>query len=130
MFFLKLFPLALALLAPGVQAQTTAAEQMAGYLAQSGQAAQPARGQELFTSKHGKDWSCSTCHTAKPTVEGKHASTGKLIAPMAPAVNPQRFTDAAKTEKWFRRNCNDVIGRECSALEKADVLSWLASLKS
>ena len=41
-----------------------------------------------------------------------------------------RKTDAAKTEKWFRRNCNDVVGRECSAGEKADVLSWLASLKS
>ena len=25
----------------------------------------------------------------------------------------ERFADAAKTEKWFRRNCNDVVGREC-----------------
>jgi hypothetical protein len=130
---LKLFslatPLALAFLCQGALAQTTAAQQIAGYAAQSGQAAQPARGQEFFTSKHGKDWSCSSCHTAKPTVDGKHASTGKLIAPMAPAFNPQRFTDAAKTEKWFRRNCNDVVGRECTAGEKADVLSWLLSLK-
>ena len=28
----------------------------------------------------------------------------------------------AKTEKWFRRNCNDVIGRECSRAEKADMI--------
>lgn len=123
-------PLALALFSPCVQAQTTPAEQIAGYVAQSGQPAQAARGQEFFTSKHGKDWSCSTCHTSKPTVDGKHASTGKRIAPMAPAFNPQRFTDAAKTEKWFRRNCNDVVGRECTAGEKADLLSWLVSLKS
>jgi hypothetical protein len=129
-FFALAAPLALALFSTPTQAQTTPAEQIAGYVAQSGQAAQAARGQEFFSSKHGKDWSCSTCHTAKPTVDGKHATTGKVIGPMAPAFNPQRFTDAAKTEKWFRRNCNDVVGRECSPAEKADVLSWLASLKS
>lgn len=122
-------PLALALICGSAQA-TTPAEQMAGYVSQSGQPAQPARGQEFFTSKHGKDWSCSSCHTAKPTAEGKHATTGKVIGPMAPVLNPQRFTEAAKTEKWFRRNCNDVLGRECSATEKADVLAWLLSLKS
>ena len=112
------------------QAQAvTPAEQLAGYTAQAGSAAQAARGQEFFTSKHGKDWSCSSCHTINPTVEGKHASTGKVISPMAIAFNPERFTDAAKTEKWFRRNCNDVVGRECSAAEKADVLAWLLTFK-
>jgi hypothetical protein len=60
---------------------------------------------------------------------GQHAATGKPITALAPAANPQRFTDAAKTEKWFRRNCNDVLGRECSAAEKADVLGWLLTLK-
>ena len=48
---------------------------------------------------------------------------------MAPAFNAERFTDAAKVEKWFRRNCNDVVGRECTAAEKADVLAWLSTLK-
>ncbi len=129
-FFTLAAPLALALLSTPAQAQTTPGEQLAAYVAQSGQPAQAARGQEFFTTKHGKEWSCSTCHTAKPTVDGKHATTGKVIAPMAPAFNAQRFTDAAKTEKWFRRNCNDVVGRECSAAEKADFLSWLLSLKS
>ena len=108
---------------------TTPAEQMAAYAAQAGQSAQAARGQTFFTSKHGKDWSCASCHTPTPTVDGKHASTGKVIAPMAPAVNPERFTDTAKTEKWFRRNCNDVVGRACSAAEKADVIAWLLTLK-
>jgi hypothetical protein len=107
----------------------TPSELLAGYVAQSGHAAQPARGQEFFTTKHGKDWSCSSCHTATPTVEGKHASTGKVIGAMAPAFNPERFTELAKSEKWFRRNCNDVVGRECSAGEKADVLAWLIGLQ-
>ena len=118
-----------ALLSPAAHA-ITPAEQLAAYSAQAGAPAQTARGEQFFTTKHGKDWSCASCHTASPTVDGKHASTGKLISPMAPAFNPQRFTDTAKTEKWFRRNCNDVVGRECSASEKADVLAWLISLKS
>ena len=117
-----------ALLSPAAHA-ITPAEQLAAYSAQAGAPAQAARGEQFFTSKHGKDWSCSSCHTASPTVDGKHVSTGKLISPMAPAFNPQRFTDTAKTEKWFRRNCNDVVGRECSAAEKADVLAWLLTLK-
>jgi hypothetical protein len=62
-------------------------------------------------------------------VDGKHAKTEKRISPMSPAFKPDRFTDSAKTEKWFRRNCNDVVGRECSTSEKADVLAWLISLK-
>lgn len=107
----------------------TPAEQLAAYSAQAAAPAQPARGQQLFTTRHGKDWSCASCHSPTPTVEGKHASTGKVIAPLAPAFNPERFTDTAKTEKWFRRNCNDVMGRECTATEKADVLAWLLTFK-
>jgi hypothetical protein len=61
--------------------------------------------------------------------KGEQAVTHKVIEPMAPAFNPQRFTDAAKVDKWFRRNCKDVLSRECTAREKADVLAWLISLK-
>jgi hypothetical protein len=102
---------------------------LAGYTAQAGASASPERGRNLFTNRQGRDWSCASCHGALPVQAGKHASTGKPIAAMAPAFNAERFTDPAKTEKWFRRNCNDVIGRECSAGEKADVLAWLLSLK-
>jgi hypothetical protein len=28
-------------------------------------------------------------------------------------------------EKWFRRNCNDVLGRTCTPSEKADVMAYL-----
>ena len=45
-----------------------------------------------------------------------------------PAFNPERFTETAKVDKWFRRNCNDVLKRECTAAEKADVLAWLLKL--
>jgi photosystem II stability/assembly factor-like uncharacterized protein len=108
----------------------TPAELLAGYVAQAGAAAVPARGQAFFTSRHGRDWSCSSCHGAVPTQAGQHAATGKTIAALAPGFNAERFSDPAKVEKWFRRNCNDVVGRECTAAEKADVLGWLISLKS
>lgn len=107
----------------------TPAQALNAYSAQAGAAPSPARGQEFFTTRHGREWACATCHGATPTGNGQHAATGKTIAPLAPAFNPERFTDAAKTEKWFRRNCGDVVGRECTASEKADVLSWLMTLK-
>jgi cytochrome c553 len=110
-------------------AAATPTELLAGYRAAAGNAPVSAqRGQQLFVAPHGQQWRCASCHGTTPTQPGKHAATGKPIAPLAPAFDAARFTDAAKTEKWFRRNCNDVVGRECSAAEKADVLAWLISL--
>ena len=120
--------LATALLAPAADAATPA-QLLADYAAQASATPSPARGREFFTTRHGKEWSCFSCHGAPPIQAGKHASTGKAIGTLAPAFNSERFTDAAKTEKWFRRNCNDVVGRECTAGEKADVLSWLLTFK-
>jgi hypothetical protein len=56
--------------------------------------------------------------------------TGKAIQPLAPVANAARLTDTAKVDKWFRRNCKDVLGRECTAAEKGDVIAYLISLKS
>lgn len=87
------------------------------------------RGERLFKTTHGGEWSCASCHTDQPTAAGKHAKTGKSIAPLAPGANAERFTDPAKIEKWFRRNCNDVLARACTPVEKGDILTWLTSLK-
>jgi mono/diheme cytochrome c family protein len=86
------------------------------------------RGRQLFLKK-GSSWSCSTCHTTDPRAEGKHAVTSKPILALAPSANPQRFTDRAKVDKWFRRNCRDVLGRECTPGEKGDLLTWLLSVR-
>jgi len=121
---------ALALGAAVAPAQgATPAQLQAAYSAQAGQPTAPQRGQQLFTASHGREWRCASCHGEVPTQPGRHASTGKTIGALAPAFNAERFTDAAKTEKWFRRNCNDVMGRECTGAEKADVLAWLLTLK-
>ena len=58
----------------------------------------------------------------RQTLPGR-TPVGKTIDPVAVSVAPTRYTDAAKVEKWFRRNCREVLGRECSAREKGD---WLA----
>ena len=110
-------------------AAATPTELLAGYRGAAGEAPAPTRGQQLFTTPQGREWSCASCHGAVPTQTGRHASTGKPIGALAPAFNAERFTDGAKVEKWFRRNCNDVVGRECTAAEKADVLAWLLTLK-
>jgi len=108
---------------------TTPAQQQVRWNAEAGAPGQASRGQTFFNSRHGGEWSCASCHGQPPTAEGKHANTGKLIAPLAPAFNAKSFTDTAKVDKWFRRNCKDVLARECSAAEKADVLAYLNSLK-
>jgi cytochrome c553 len=122
---------ALSLLSPfsAQAADTSAAAQLQRWNAEAGAAGSPAQGQVFFQSRHGAEWSCASCHGTPPTAQGKHASTGKTIAPLAPAFNAKAFTDTAKTDKWFRRNCKDVLSRECSAREKADVLAYLLSLK-
>ncbi|WP_300654920.1 DUF1924 domain-containing protein [Hydrogenophaga sp.] len=108
---------------------TTPAEQLSRWSAQAGAPGNASKGQAFFNQRHGGEWSCASCHGTPPTRQGEHASTAKPIAPLAPAFNAQAFTDAAKSDKWFRRNCKDVLSRECSAAEKADVMAYLLSLK-
>ncbi len=86
------------------------------------------RGQSFFT----KEWSvsqkmpnCTVCHGKNLKVDGKHVITDKRIDPLAPAANPERFTSTAKVEKWFKRNCKEVVGRECTAAEKADFIQFV-----
>lgn len=90
------------------------------------------RGANFFrterTHSDGQKVSCSTCHTADPRNQGK-TRANKVIEPMAAIANPQRFTDPAKVEKWFGRNCKDVLERGCSAQEKGDFIQYLVNVK-
>lgn len=125
----------LALLSASAWAADSPASLMAHYaqtagVPVSGLSAQ--RGAALYRTEHpGRDAqpvSCASCHTASPTQAGR-TRVGKRIEPLAPLSNPQRFTDAAKVEKWFRRNCTDVLQRECSAQEKGDFIAWLSKVE-
>ncbi len=88
------------------------------------------RGEHLFRTHFatGKPEtpSCTACHTSDPKKMGQ-TRAGKDIEPMAASVTPKRYTDQAKTEKWFGRNCNNVLGRECTATEKGDFITFMLS---
>ena len=87
-----------------------------------------AAGQKFYNNKVG-ELSCASCHTDSPLKTGSHAKTGKQIAPLSPVANPKRFTDAANVEKWFKRNCADVVKRACTAQEKGDFIAYVLSVK-
>ena len=86
------------------------------------------RGETLYKTKTG-DLACATCHGASPKGLGKHVRTDKQIEPLAPSANAKRFTEYATVEKWFRRNCKDVLKRNCTAAEKGDFITYLLSVK-
>lgn len=111
----------------------TLEEQLASYRTQGAGTFDAKAGQTLWTTSHGTDPEvgekvCTACHLDDPRKPGKHRKTGKIIEPMAVSVTPQRFTDPEKVEKWFLRNCRQVMGRECTPQEKGDVLSYLGGL--
>lgn len=86
-------------------------------------------GKKLYTTQGPNQLSCASCHTDSPKNAGKHAKTNKAIDPLAPSVNAQRFTDAAKVEKWFKRNCNDALARACTTQEKGDFMAYVLAVK-
>ncbi|GAB4301540.1 MAG: hypothetical protein Kow0096_22490 [Thiohalomonadaceae bacterium] len=81
-------------------------------------------GATLWTRSGGAQ-TCAACHGSDLRTGGKHAKTGKPIAPMAPSVNAKRLTDRAFIEKWFKRNCDSAWGRACTPQEKGDLLSYI-----
>ena len=84
--------------------------------------------QTFIDTESGQQRSCASCHSDDLYKAGKHVRTGKVIDAMAPSVTAARFTERRKINKWFKRNCNWTLGRECSAQEKADLLAYLKQL--
>jgi len=131
----KTLPL-LALIAAGTSSAATPDQLLQGYVAEArkaeaGFSPSPTRGEAMFRREHAGDKgpvACATCHTADPRKEGR-TRAHKAIAPLAPAANPERLAEAAKAEKWFGRNCKDVLGRACTPAEKADFAAWLISIR-
>jgi len=123
------FGVAAAMLSAAVGANPVRDSLLEGYAAAAGVPAfSEEAGRALFFSENttGKPDtpSCTTCHTADPAAQGR-TRVGKLIEPMAVSTNPERYTDLEKVEKWFRRNCNSVLGRECTDEEKGNFLTFM-----
>ncbi|MBC7908053.1 MAG: DUF1924 domain-containing protein [Rhodospirillaceae bacterium] len=88
------------------------------------------RGEALYRAKNSVNpdaASCAACHTDDPTRAGRHVKTGRVIEPVAVSANPKRFTDAEKVEERFVRDCKSILGRACSATEKGDYVTFMAS---
>lgn len=113
---------------PVTAATGVSATLLDGYRSDGGNNFTAARGEQLFRARHG-DMSCTSCHTDNAKATGKHAQTGKAIEALAPIANPKRLSDPAKVEKWFKRNCNDVLKRACTSQEKGDFVTYLLSIK-
>jgi hypothetical protein len=100
-------------------AQYAAAAKSSGFSAE--------RGQTLHTRNFngGKPITpaCTSCHGSDARAAGR-TPIGKSIEAVAVSVTPSRYTDPAKVEKWFRRNCTEVLGRECTPQEKGDWLTF------
>ena len=90
-------------------------------------------GRQIYLMK--RNWegdelpACAACHTDDPKSAGTHNETKKPIKPLAPAANPERFTDAAKVEKNFTTHCREVYSRDCTSAEKGHFLTYLLSVK-
>ena len=90
------------------------------------------RGEALFRQRfalNDKMPACTSCHTDSPLNPAQHAVTGKAIRPLAVATNGERFADPAKVEKWFGRNCKEVVGRACTPAEKADFVAYMSEVR-
>ena len=110
-------------------------DELLGQYALSVRAASPAfsgfsavRGEKLHVTKFAggkaETPACTSCHAVSPRSAGR-TPAGKSIEALAVSLTPTRYTDPAKVEKWFKRNCHDVLGRECTPLEKGDWLSYM-----
>ena len=126
-------PLLIALFCAGMPLAAGAADfdkLLQHYAQQGGKDFNAERGKAFWlkeqTSDSGDKMTCGSCHGADLKQPGKHNKSGKVIEPMASSINAERYTDLEKVEKWFTRNCKQVLRRECTAQEKGDVLRYLS----
>ena len=94
---------ALALAGPAFAADP--ASLLAGYQAEarkadSAFAASTQRGAQFFSTKHGNEWSCASCHGSPPTGPGRHAKTGKAIR-FGNRISPCDCFQGPKPLIWF-----------------------------
>lgn len=118
------------LLALSVHAETAVVKSLQGqYQTQGATTFSAAAGEKLWNlevaDKKGEMRACTACHGKDITQNGQHASTKKVIKPMAASANPKRYGDEKKVSKWLVRNCKWTFGRECTPQEKGDLLEYL-----
>ena len=123
--------LLVALLFSGLAQASSLQKEFDRLMREAGGSVSLARGEQLFRARQpgAENASCTTCHGQDARQSGRHVRTNKEIAPLAPIANAERFTETAKVEKWFKRNCQEVLGRLCTPQEKADFAAYMISLR-
>ena len=115
----------------------------------------PERGRTFYLQKHALMGigavSCASCHRKNPREQIKahrvdilcrachvindeehpvpKEAKVRYIEPFAPHAHPERFSDYAHVEKFFKLNCTMVLKRECTAVEKGDLIAWLLTVE-
>ncbi|MDT8376103.1 MAG: DUF1924 domain-containing protein [Mariprofundaceae bacterium] len=118
---------------PVSASEAVIAQMQSSYRAEGTTGFSAERGESLWRQTQtqqtsGKPVSCTTCHSGNLRDAGSHIRTGKRIEPMAFSMaGADRLNDPEKIEKWFLRNCKWTLGRECTAQEKGDFLSYFLS---
>lgn len=90
-------------------------------------------GKQLFMKS--RNWegeeapACAACHTEDPKQIGKHKASKKVIKPLAPVANSDRFTNVDKVESNFSKHCQEIYNRDCDPAEKGHYLAYLMSVK-
>ena len=81
------------------------------------------------TLAHQDQIPCRACHVMFSRQPESHRPTKSEIPPLAPAGNPNRFTNEWTVEHWFGYNCKMLLRRECTPQEKGDLITWLLSVQ-
>ena len=112
------------------------------------------RGRAFYFRIHkledGSELSCASCHHADPrkatvahedqipcrachvTLDGPSVGRTAIkrdVQPFAPSKYPERFTNEWKVEAWFGWNCELLLKRECTPVEKGDLITWLMTIE-
>jgi len=113
------------------------------------------RGEAFYREPHAVKgagvWSCASCHLKNPRFSvlahrteipcrachvlndwehpDPHSAKKRVIDAFAPSANPKRLGDAKRAETFLRLNCLLLLKRECTALEKGDVITYLVHVE-
>ena len=81
------------------------------------------------TVAHEGQFPCRACHITLHKPWDGRSATKRQIPPLAPSANPDRFTREGNVEAWFGWNCKLLLKRECTPVEKGDLITWLLTIE-
>jgi hypothetical protein len=81
------------------------------------------------TIAHRGQFPCRACHITLHKPSDGRAAIKRQIPPLALSANPDRFTREGNVEAWFGWNCKLLLKRECTPVEKGDLITWLLTIE-